>query len=260
MSNLSDPFLLDFKSELLRWNRQISLVSRRGTRRIVDNLLYQSSAGFHVIWDYVDSFVDNKKNFPSGSSVGNSVGNSKCSPFDGVLYFDLGSGGGLPGVVWSYGLASKGLKSRSFLVEPREKRAWFLDRVCGRFSSFTSETDSSVNVIAGRWGDTHNQTFEDMKCPLILISLKALHLDDPCVLDGLASFFQNSPLCGSLIIARYYPGEQKLDTPLKRSLGFPLDASAGGLNQPGSFVRCDALPVPPGGFSPTSLIVSHYNF
>lgn len=260
MSDLSSPFLLDFKSELLRWNKQISLVSRQGTRGIVDNLLYQSNAGFDVFWKYVNSFVDNHPADTMGAPVGNPVGNSFGDVFDGVIYFDLGSGGGLPGVVWSHRLFSKDFKCRSFLVEPREKRSWFLNRISNRLASFDCLENTSMHVIASRWGEAFDENLQDMKCPLVLISLKALHLDDKDVLDGLRAFFEKGPLCGHVVIARYYPGSQIIDDKLRESLGFHLNGSSGVYNGSGVFVGCDSLSIPPAGFLPSSLVVSHYKF
>jgi len=181
-----------FQQELVRWNRQINLVSRKDTSSRVARLISQCRGAWQRLND---------------EELG-------AWTADGLTwYFDLGSGGGLPGYVWHLLLAGRFGRLESLLVEPREKRAWFL----GRLNAITPET--VVGVGHGRWGDVAQK---GAKAPNnVLISLKALRLSDFEVLDGLIS------ACGSVglpvgcevVIARFYPPEQQWTSELALELG-----------------------------------------
>lgn len=261
MWNPNDPFISGFKRELLRWNKQMSLVSRRDTGNVLDNLLYQSSAGFETFLGFVDNFVGNSQNQEPPVAGDKPVDNSEYN----ILYFDLGSGGGLPGVVWAYRLRTLSSSCRSYLVEPREKRAWFLERVlrssffAGRFTDEASDI-SSVCVIPDRWGSLNLGKIEISGPQNILISLKALHLDDSSVVGGLFSSISQIPASGRLVIARFYPGGQRNDADLVQSLGFPAVGSSLPDFPQAVFLGSRVLSIPAAGFLPASLVVSHYNF
>jgi hypothetical protein len=166
----ADVLLKEYRTQVLRWNRQISLVSRRDSAAILDRLLLQCREGLALLL-------------------------RDWAPPPGLVYYDLGSGGGLPGVVWHLLLAERGVAPRTCLVEPREKRAWFLDRL----RSLPAMPD--FRVAAMRWGETGPGDTVAEAGDEILISLKALKLTDPAVVGGLPA----GPSPRRLVIARYYP-------------------------------------------------------
>jgi hypothetical protein len=186
-----------YQLEVLRWNRQINLVSRQGTQALVAELIGQCRSA----WVRLEASV--LADWPHGGPV---------------WYFDLGSGGGLPGFVWHLQLACRCPVSRTWLVEPRAKRAWFLERLNQLVPAHP------LRVWAAPWGQT--PSVEGPTAPgHILISLKALHLNDVAVLDGLAAALAG-PLAGVssewgavLVIARFYPPDQRLNRRLVADLG-----------------------------------------
>ena len=193
-----------FKKELFRWNSQINLVSRQETKDRLDNLFSQCVGGVGAVGEFLESAQG-----PSPSCL---------------YYFDLGSGGGLPGVIWHILFSDRTNKVsfltdspvRTWLVEPREKRAWFLNRL-NRIPKMPS-----FGVLHGRWGDValEVEDFQEPEgvCPLFIISLKALHLDDHEVLGGLNAAIPALLGPAHIVIARYYPPVQLFDRNLKNSL------------------------------------------
>ena len=111
-----DATFVGYRSEVLRWNESINLVSRRDTEAQLDGLLAQCDDAL-AAWRRAAK--------PLGLAA------------DGrdVLYLDLGSGGGLPAVVWHERLVAAAGRLRTVLVEPREKRAWFLERVARQLAA-----------------------------------------------------------------------------------------------------------------------------
>ena len=220
--------LRDFKVQLLRWNPQINLVSRQSTDQRIDSLILQGMAGIEAVLDH----------------LGVRDESAEDGATQALNYFDLGSGGGMPGIVWHCRLAELGLSPATCLVEPRTKRAWFLERLGGlrgmeRFS-----------VLCERWGDDFGE--DAPPCPKlevsaaqedgslsrqggnILISLKALKLTDKQILAGLGRIVLDSELDWEnrcLLIARYYPPGQTLDSELTSELGIPAPGSS--LDGPG---------------------------
>ncbi len=192
--NRLDRCLEVFRQEILRWNRQINLISRVETEDRLDGLFAQCVAGGEAVLSWLQA-----QNVVKG-------------PGSSLLYYDLGSGGGLPGVIWNQLFSSVFPKTQSFLVEPREKRAWFLDRVSKIDSIFPYGT------LNGRWGEVEASLCSENEAgesPLVVvISLKALHLDDKEVLSGLLVAQGELPHSFYVLIARYYPPEQELDASL----------------------------------------------
>lgn len=105
---------------------------------------------------------------------------SACSWFSDCRYVDIGSGAGLPGLVWSASREANHDTGDQLLVEPREKRAWFLRRTAREMGL------KSVTVANCRWGDDVAGT-PSARGQTALISLKALHLTDPEILSGVMS-------------------------------------------------------------------------
>jgi len=205
-----------FRKELFRWNRQINLVSRKETEDRLAGLFNQCIGGVGPVLNALSS----------GSSGGGGKPN--------IHYFDLGSGGGLPGVLWHILFCEKAKlrpaansepgNVRTWLVEPREKRAWFLDRL-NRIPKMPP-----FAVLHGRWGEVAapGALFPcgGAGFPVVVISLKALHLDDKEVLAGLRSVFSSFPGSFRVVIARYYPPEQLFDSELASLLDIPAQGAA----------------------------------
>jgi len=221
-----------YQQELVRWNRQINLVSRKGTLSLVATLIRQCRDAFSVLRE--DELADSKTDMP-------------------FWYFDLGSGGGLPGYVWHHELSLSFGRLRTWLVEPREKRAWFL----GRLNRIAPE--SPICVLEGLWGETAVQVAELDNPGTILVSLKALRLSDEDVLSGLAAVVGPlGPLGGCLVvIARFYPPGQNWDEALWAELS-PLSGAAqlGGVD----FVPAGQVVLAPKKENPSaaSLVISRY--
>ncbi|MBK7190711.1 MAG: class I SAM-dependent methyltransferase [bacterium] len=115
-----------YRAELLRWNQQINLLSRRDAEGTADTLIRQCLDAFEMWW------------LASGAEL--AAGGT-------LRLFDLGSGGGLPAFVWLAQLTSRGVATRATLVEPRAKRAWFLERLTHLPGA------PAFEVVASRWGD-----------------------------------------------------------------------------------------------------------
>lgn len=200
-----DRVLDSYREQVLRWNRQINLVSRQASAGLLERLILQCRNGWVRLME---------------ADLGD------LSPDSRLWYFDLGSGGGLPGFIWHAQTTEAGIPVRSLLVEPREKRAWFLDRLNG-----LAEV-APFGVWDERWGgDTGGDPWlsadktDGLDIPThILVSLKALHLTDPEVLEGLAPFMP-ADLGGSeppkLLIARFYPPGQVWSEELAQNLEIP---------------------------------------
>lgn len=183
-----------YQKDVVRWNRQINLVSRQDTLARVAGLIGQCRDA----WRELDGDV------LGGWSAG-----------DPVWYFDLGSGGGLPGYVWHHLLGSKHPRLETWLVEPREKRAWFLERLNH------IAPDKPVRVSNSRWGGGVCELVETPRN--ILISLKALRLTDSEVMAGLILAAGDKALVSGtgVVIARFYPPKQAWSDELARELGIP---------------------------------------
>jgi hypothetical protein len=176
-----------YQQEVVRWNRQINLVSRKGTLALVAGLIGQCRDAWAGL---------------------NSVEFSSWSTADSVWYFDLGSGGGLPGYVWHQLLSARFDNLNTWLVEPREKRAWFLERL----NKITP--DRPLRVWNARWCETPavGELGPAVPAPAkVLISMKALRLSDSVVLEGLEQALGEAALpAGAVVaIARFYPPNQR---------------------------------------------------
>jgi len=183
-----------FQQEVVRWNRQINLVSRQGTLARVAELISQC----RMAWQELDRAVL-----------------VEWEPAEPLWYFDLGSGGGVPGYVWHQLLAGRFTHLHTWLVEPREKRAWFLTRL----NRITPE--KPLHVWHDRWGETSRPPAGVPAPKNILISLKALRLSDSEVCAGLARVLEgvDVPAGGRVAITRFFPPEQRWTRSLARELG-----------------------------------------
>jgi 16S rRNA G527 N7-methylase RsmG len=196
MSAALENTLQHYQQQVLRWNSHINLVSRQDSAETLADLVDQCRDA----WD--------------GLMEARCLGTA-----DPLWYFDLGSGGGLPGFVWHAQAEAANLPIRTWLVEPREKRAWFLKRLNNLLG------ENPVTVLAGRWGEIDDFELQSSEITpsVALISLKALHLTDSEVLAGLAPVLTNSVLQGqvTVLIARFYPPEQAWTAVLAEDLDIP---------------------------------------
>ena len=156
-----DSVLDLYRSEVLRWNKQINLIGRSDPEATLDNLITHCRAALGALLVQRQEFFSTPQTF---------------------LYCDIGSGAGLPGVVWHAMLTDARHRPRSFFIEPRNKRAWFLERVAAQLGLI------DLAVIAKRWGNAHlpsRHTNEAWPPEDILLSIKALRISDAEVLGGL---------------------------------------------------------------------------
>ena len=182
----------EYRQMLLRWNRQINLVSRRETAARVSELIEQSRAGCRAIHDHLVEDVEIAALGPGR-----------------LDYFDVGSGGGIPGFLWHVWLGDEGWTPVTRLVEPRQKRAWFL----GRLAQLAGVRE--LSVLEGSWPreTVHGQRTGDR----VLISLKALRMTDGEVLDGLPGGFEKS--ARRVTICRVFPPGKGWSEELRQELG-----------------------------------------
>lgn len=201
MSAALEKMLEQYRQQVLRWNQQINLVSRRDSEETLEDLVCQCREAW-------DGLMEAENLEAAGP----------------LWYFDLGSGGGLPGFVWHAQAEAANLTIRTWLVEPREKRAWFLNRL----NSLLGE--NPISVMEGRWGeiDQFGPRASEITPSVALVSLKALHLTDSEVLAGLAPVLADSEAVDPVrvLIARFYPPEQAWTAVLAEDLGIPSAGEA----------------------------------
>jgi hypothetical protein len=214
-----------YRREVLRWNTQINLVSRRDTQEQLDALIEQCDSALSALAAEAPELQAER-----------------------MLYCDLGSGGGLPGVVWHRRLAERSPALQAWLVEPREKRAWFLQRTA-RFLG-----DPPFEVACARWNEVVGPV--ETAADTCLVSLKALRLTDSEVLAGLET------LCGAretfparVVVARFHPGGEVLTPVLADELGI---VGAGRQIGPWRAAGAAGVPGPEGAYPPAALVVSRH--
>lgn len=232
MSASLEKVLEQYRQQVLRWNQQINLVSRQDSADTLEDLVCQCREA----WDGLME-AENLE------SVGP------------LWYFDLGSGGGLPGFVWHAQAEAAGLPIRTCLVEPREKRAWFLNRLNSLL------VENPVSVLAGRWGEIDHFAPEttEINPSTALISLKALHLTDSAVLAGLAPVLGDSGTADpiDILIARFYPPEQAWTVVLAEDLGIPTEGETHTFGDLVLEGRGGSI-LPPESSEGASLVISKY--
>jgi len=150
-----DHALGRYRDEILRWNHQISLVSRVDASAVVADQVDQCRRAWSLL---------------AGSFTEKGFGGAGC-------WIDVGSGGGLPGLVWAAERAELHWGGSTMLVEPREKRAWFLSRAARAMGVPRAEV---LDCRWGEWGDGRADRDES----LAVVSFKALRMSDSDVLAG----------------------------------------------------------------------------
>ncbi|HOX26820.1 MAG TPA: class I SAM-dependent methyltransferase [Candidatus Krumholzibacteria bacterium] len=220
--NRETPSGLDAQLDLLareirRWNQQTNLITRVDTDQQISRIMRQCRDGWALARQAL----------------------AEEPWFAGSRHIDLGSGAGLPGLVWAALRQADGHPGESWLVEPREKRAWFLRRAIramGLLRAF---------VLAARWGDAALAS-ERAGGPGVVVSLKALRLDDSQVIRGLAAAIPDFAAIHELAIIRFLDSEprslEELDDTFVDHLGdpetwwFPRGASVLGSGAPRLFL------------------------
>jgi hypothetical protein len=225
----TDAVLEAFQAELLRWNRQINLVSRRDTARRIDDLVRQCDVACDVL-------IRHERQARRDPAAGP------------LLYCDLGAGGGLPGFIWHRRLLRDGVRLQSWLVEPREKRAWFLERVA------RLQGAEAYGVLQGRWGEVSAPA--PWRADAALLSLKALRLQDAEILAGLEVLAgPGATLPTRVVIVRFHPAGQVLTAELAADLGMVAPGGHLGRWRSGG---PEVLAVAAGDHEPATLVVSTY--
>lgn len=222
---VSDTMIEAYRAEVLRWNRQINLVSRQNTTVRLDGLIRQCDRALAAV-------------LAAHPELGRGS----------VLYADLGSGGGLPGFVWHRQLLAATPAVQSWLVEPREKRAWFLQRVA-RFAD-----PRPYGVLCGRWGEVVADSVSPAET--VLVSLKALRLTDPEVLNGLAALRAGvDTQSRRVVIVRFHPADEVWTPELASALAVaPVGAAIGPWWGAGASILVPPAPDCP----PVGLVLSVY--
>jgi hypothetical protein len=198
--------LATFRRELLRWNVHTNLVSRENPDRQVAQLLDQCAAAWEALVAGLGALAPAAAEDLARGSVG---------------YVDIGSGGGFPGIPWLL----SGMRVPpvvSCLVEPRARRAWFLERVAALAGL------KGTGVLAARWGAEPLPIDPAATPGTWILSLMALRLTDPQVLSGWRrSVGGEGGAAPRIVIARVRPTTPAGPIPvaLKAELSLPGDES-----------------------------------
>lgn len=182
-----DAILSQYRTEVLRWNRQINLVGRNDPAATVDRLISHCQAALAALTGPTHG-------------LGDLAGD--------LLYCDIGAGAGFPGIVWHAGLTAAGHRPRTVLWEPRGKRAWFLERVARQLGM------EGLSVVSARWGAAPLPAASGAhhtQAPDILLSLKALRMPETEVLAGIAGMLHRPGPTGQahgtrrVVLVRFLP-------------------------------------------------------
>jgi len=217
-----DPRLGLLADEIRRWNRQINLVTRVDTEDQIPRLIEQCRDG----WQLVRAALGREPWFPGG------------------LYIDIGSGAGLPGLVWATARQVAGDPGAGYLIEPREKRAWFLQRTARLLGL------DAITVLTTRWGEAplggNAPGTAQPAAAGALVSLRALRLGDAEILSGLSAAMPGLGGVRELAIARFLGPQPRSRAQLEDAyvavLGdggngwFPRDARILGTGSPRLFL------------------------
>ena len=277
-----------YHREIRRWNSQINLVSRargvedlpRLTRecwdaaRALPAILSRVCPGLPGPWGtpQADCAGQHVHGAGPGTGAGTDFGTNTMQ-IERCVYYDIGSGAGFPGVVWHVWLEQRldhWLESnqertatgsrphlQTHLVEPRQKRAWFLQRVLQVLELHR------VKVWSGRWGEK-GETRQESRSghgTLWLISLKALALTDPEVIAGWRRIIGASRIgeWDRLVICRFRSPGSKTEDGLIQRLALPPELpslSPGEIGPPSAHVTVDCGP---SSGSTAGLLVSSYS-
>ncbi|MCP4144544.1 MAG: hypothetical protein GY752_04575 [bacterium] len=202
MSNSID--VTAFENEVRRWNKQFSLISRQNSEVMLQQLICESLDSYAAFMNWVE------------------INSLKLDSFKQINYYDIGSGAGFPGILW------QSLFERDFgsiinghLVEPREKRAWFLER-CSRMQGHTK-----LRVVNDRWKKQPLMDTCSQSKSINIISIKALFLTD-------ADIVKEIPNQNPVLICRFHNPQTALDDCLRENLKLPDNAQMVNFSSSGS--------------------------
>jgi len=183
-----------FENEVRRWNKQFSLISRQNSEPMLQQLICESLESYSTFIEWAES------------------SNINLNSFKLVNYFDIGSGAGFPGIIWqSLFERDFGSKICGRLIEPREKRAWFLER-CSRMQGH-----SKLRVVNERWNKRYLSDSNLLAESINIVSIKALFLTDAEILKEL-------PGLTPTIVCRFHNPQTPLDSHLIKKLELPDNA------------------------------------
>jgi hypothetical protein len=206
--------LAAYRREVLHWNHAINLISRRDPDKTLDALMIQCLAALEslpaalVDWDETAwralSSIPSRKRSPDGEP------DFWPSPPE-LIYVDIGSGAGIPGLLWHARLWREmsgsdevgATRLSGYLVEPRGKKAWFLARTARLLDL------RHLAVVSGRWEEVSRPPARDLaESPagsVWLLSLKALKMKEEEIIAGWRRFAGRESLAGGerLLICRF---------------------------------------------------------
>jgi hypothetical protein len=196
-----------YRHEVLRWNRRINLVSRRDAAGRLEALIRECSAAVEALPEGLAELDREVSRQLAGDR------SDFSSHLFRVFYVDIGSGAGLPGIVWWLGLTDRlsppskqpGGGGECWLLEPRGKRAWFLEQTLRKLAL------PRISVLEGRWGGPCPELSEAAARAkgriCWLLSLKALRLEEEEILRGWQAATRLASLTPGdrLVIARFLP-------------------------------------------------------
>ncbi|MBC8424841.1 class I SAM-dependent methyltransferase [bacterium] len=235
LSGRQEDALQRYREEVLRWNASINLISRIDTRELLESLVTECVAAYNTLV----------------TAVLPAVAESAPDRPTSCHYADLGSGAGFPGLVWHLlSEASGGMDESAagaILVEPREKRAWFLEQTAALMDL------RDVRVGMDQWGARTGLRGAGLPATVTgLISLKALRLTDDEVIAGWRRYRGGAPV-DTLVICRFQGPDGTMDTGLRERLRLPPESPPESQGAPWArFFPIDTLP------EPRHLLVSGY--
>jgi len=186
-----------YRDEVLRWNESFSLISRVETQSRLEELIRECRAAYLTLTDEILPAAETR--------------NTERP----LHYVDLGSGAGLPGLVWHLLSGRRLFAAGTLLVEPRRKRAWFLERAAAVMGL------QGLAVGEDQWGPRTALDGGGLPPRVTgLITLKALRLSDPDILAGWRRY-RASSLGDTVIICRFLGQGAASDEAYSEQLGLP---------------------------------------
>ncbi len=217
-----DP-LQSYRDELLRWNRRFNLLSRRDPERTLTRLLAESRAALGILARALRELA------PGAQIPALDVAGGAGAMPGSLLLVDIGAGNGILGVSWHVELRRLPAPAgRPFtcLVEPRGKRAWFLERAARRVAP------GEIEVLPRRWGAGEGGALGGLaRRPgprLWLLALRALDLGEAELLAGWRHLAGAPALGEPLVVCRFRPGASADPAAEAARLGLPPPAHSPG--------------------------------